>query len=51
MDLVISKMADKPIYLQIYDQISSQILRGEIKVGTQLPPIRTVAVDLRIISL
>ena len=48
MDLVISKMADKPIYLQIYDQISSQILRGEIKVGTQLPPIRTVAVDLRI---
>lgn len=48
MDIVLSKTSNEPIYQQIYSQISSQILRGEITAGTQLPPIRTVAADLRI---
>lgn len=48
MDIVLSKTSEEPIYQQIYAQISSQILRGEISAGTQLPPIRTVAAELRI---
>lgn len=37
-----------PIYDQIYSQISSQIISGQLKPGTQLPPIRTIANELRI---
>jgi len=48
MDIVISPSSDKPIYLQIYEQIAGQVLRSEIAPGTKLPPIRTVALDLRI---
>ena len=48
MDLVLSQKNDKPIYTQIYEQISNQIMTGEISAGEKLPPIRTVAVNLRI---
>jgi len=48
MDIVLSAASDKPIYTQIYEQISGQILRGEIEPGTRLPPIRSVALDLRV---
>lgn len=48
MDIVLSQDSSKPIYTQIYEQISSQILCGKIKSGTKLPPIRTVAVNLRV---
>ncbi len=48
MDLVLSQKSDKPIYTQIFEQISNQILKGELKPGTRLPPIRTVAVELRV---
>ena len=48
MDIVLSTSSDKPIYLQIYEQIAGQVLRGELSPGTKLPPIRTVAVNLRI---
>ncbi|KGE73550.1 GntR family transcriptional regulator [Spirochaeta lutea] len=48
MDLVISGASDKPIYQQIVDQLSGQIVRGELEPGTMLPPIRTVAKELRI---
>lgn len=48
MTIVLSKNSDEPIYTQIFTSISRQILSGELEVGTQLPPIRTVAADLRI---
>lgn len=48
MDIVLSQNSEKPIYTQIFEQISGQILRGEISSGTKLPPIRTVALNLRI---
>lgn len=37
-----------PIYDQIYSQISSQIISGKLKAGEQLPPIRTIANELRV---
>lgn len=48
MNIVISGSCDKPIYQQIYEQISSQILKGELERDFCLPPIRTVAKELRI---
>ena len=48
MDIVISGTADKPIYQQLFDQISAQIIKGELEQGYCLPPIRTVARELRI---
>lgn len=37
-----------PAYRQIYEQITSQILSGELKSGDTLPPIRTVSRELGI---
>lgn len=48
MNIVISNNSEVPIYQQIYEQISTQIIRGEIPSGYCLPPIRTVAKELRI---
>ncbi len=48
MDIVLSQKTDKPIYTQIYEQIAAQIMSGELAAGEKLPPIRTVAVTLRI---
>ena len=48
MDIVISQASDKPIYQQLFEQISSQIIKGQLKEGLCLPPIRTVAKELRI---
>ena len=48
MDIVLSQKTDKPIYTQIYEQIAAQIMNGELAAGEKLPPIRTVAVNLRI---
>ncbi len=48
MDVVVSTASDLPLYQQIYEQISSQILRGQLESGYALPPIRTVAKELRI---
>ncbi|MCR5437023.1 MAG: GntR family transcriptional regulator [Treponema sp.] len=48
MDIVLSRQTDKPIYTQIYEQISSQIMNGVLVPGERLPPIRTVALNLRI---
>lgn len=48
MDIVLSQKSDKPIYSQIYEQIANQILNGEVAAGEKLPPIRAVAVNLRI---
>lgn len=48
MDIVLNQSIEKPIYSQIYFQISSQILNGTLKAGTQLPSIRAIANELRI---
>lgn len=48
MNIIISKTSDKPIYQQIFDQLSAQIIRGELAPGAMLPPIRTAAKELRI---
>ena len=48
MNIVISETSDTPIYQQIFEQIRAQVLRGGLPPGTPLPPIRTVAKELRI---
>ncbi|MCR5187394.1 MAG: GntR family transcriptional regulator [Treponema sp.] len=48
MDIVLSQKSDKPIYTQIYEQIAAQIMSGQLASGEKLPPIRTVAVNLRV---
>jgi GntR family transcriptional regulator len=48
MDIVISNTSGDPIYQQIYDQISAQIIKGVLPSDYCLPPIRTVAKELRI---
>ena len=48
MELVVSPTSESPIYQQIYDQICSQIIKGELPSQTCLPSIRTVAKELRI---
>lgn len=48
MNIIISNTSDKPIYQQIYEQISSQIINGEITIDSALPSIRTAAKELRV---
>jgi GntR family transcriptional regulator len=48
LNIVINPTSEDPIYQQIYDQVSAQIIRGELPSETCLPPIRTVAKELRI---
>ena len=48
LDLVVSTASDKPIYQQLFDQLSSQIILGQLPEGFCLPPIRTVAKELQI---
>ena len=48
MDIIISGTSDKPIYQQLFEQISAQIIKGQLKEGFCLPPIRTVARELQI---
>lgn len=48
MNIIISNTSDKPIYQQLFDQISSQIIKGELEGDYNLPPIRTAAKELRV---
>lgn len=48
MNIVISNSSEAPIYRQIFEQLSGQIIRGELASGEALPPIRTVAKELRV---
>ena len=48
MDIVISNTSGDPIYQQLFEQISAQIIKGLLPSDTCLPPIRTVAKELRI---
>ena len=43
MQLSVLSNSATPIYRQIYEQISAQILRGTLQAGSALPPIRSVA--------
>ena len=48
MRLVIHNQLDAPIFKQIYDQIKSQIIAGELKQDDALPSIRQLAKDLKV---
>ena len=48
MEIVISQRSQKPIYQQLYDQVSAQIIRGDLQKDQALPPIRTMAKELRV---
>jgi GntR family transcriptional regulator len=47
MNIVLTA-SDEPLYQQIYAQLRDQIIRGDLASGYCLPPIRTVARELRI---
>lgn len=51
MNIQINNSSDDPIYLQIKNQIKSQIISGDLKVGEQLPSIRFLAKELRVSML
>ena len=48
MNILISNASDKPIYDQIYNQIKTAILSGQLAPGQALPSIRALAKDLRV---
>lgn len=48
MNVAISSTSEKPIYQQLFEHISAQILKGELESGYCLPPIRQAAQELRI---
>ncbi len=48
LKIVISQKSETPIYEQLYQQLSSQIMRGELNADFCLPSIRLVAKELGI---
>ena len=48
VDIIISNSSGKPIYDQIYTEIKSKIISGELKEGEPLPSMRLLAKELRI---
>lgn len=48
MNICVSNTSELPLYKQLYDGISGAIIRGEMREGDILPPIRAVSQDLRI---
>ena len=48
MNIYIDNKSGAPIYDQIYTQIKSQIISGDLKENEALPSIRNLAKDLRI---
>lgn len=48
MNIVIEGTSEKPIYQQLFEQIMSQIIKGELEGNYSLPSIRTTAKELRI---
>ena len=48
MKITVNPASDLPIYQQIFDAVSTGILKGEILGGETLPTIRFVAQELRI---
>lgn len=47
-ELEIDFRSEEPIYLQIIQQIESQVLSGRLKPGDQLPPVRELAQELNV---
>lgn len=47
-NIVVRNTTQTPIYQQIYDQISSQIMNGDLKADQLLPSMRTAAKELRV---
>ena len=48
MELIIRNVTNHPIYDQIYSQIKTQIITGQLRPGEALPSIRALAKDLKI---
>ena len=48
MNIQINNSSNDPIYLQIKNQVKSQIISGDLQVGDKLPSIRFMAKELRI---
>lgn len=48
MNIIISNSSQEPIYEQIVKQIKSNIIKGELEEGEQLPSIRGLAQELQI---
>ncbi|WP_455258536.1 GntR family transcriptional regulator [Peptoniphilus asaccharolyticus] len=51
MNIQINNSSDDPIYVQIKNQIKTQIISGDLKVGEKLPSIRFLAKELRVSML
>lgn len=47
-NIVVRSTAQTPIYQQLYDQISSRIMNGDLKPNEMLPSMRTAAKELRV---
>ena len=48
LQLAILNTSDTPLYKQLYDQVAFEVLRGELRGGYCLPPIRQLASALGI---
>ena len=48
MNIIISNSSAVPLYEQIYNQIKSQVLSGELKSEESLPSIRGLAKELKV---
>lgn len=48
MRFILQTKSDKPIYQQMYEQISAQIVNNELKADEMLPSIRAIAAELGI---
>ncbi len=38
----------QPIYIQIMDKVKAEIIKGDLESNEKLPPVREVAVDLKV---
>ncbi|MDD4839862.1 MAG: GntR family transcriptional regulator [Clostridia bacterium] len=48
VNIVLSNKSDKPIYEQVYEQVASQIISGELEANFCLPSIRVIAKEIGI---
>ena len=48
MELIICNASGTPFYEQVYQQLKTKIISGELRAGESLPSIRGLAKDLRI---
>lgn len=51
MHIILNHSSMVPIYEQLMEQIKSDIIQSELKEGEALPPVRTLAGELRISAL